>query len=95
MLELCLYIFQAMMPLIASPLYGFLYKRTLETFSGAFILLNVFLYLVVMMMASWVYLAMKKQEMMKIMVASLNGFLGLFVRLVQLLSPPVVLSRSG
>ena len=66
MLEECLYIFQAMMPLIASPLYGFLYKRTLETFSGAFILLNVFLYLVVMMMASWVYLAMKKQEVMKI-----------------------------
>ena len=49
---------QAMMPILASPLYGFLYKQTLTTFPGAFLLLNVSLYFVVGLLIIWVYRAM-------------------------------------
>ena len=49
---------QAMMPIIASPLYGFLYKQTLTYFPGAFLLLNVALYFVVGLLVIWVYRAM-------------------------------------
>ena len=48
------------MPLISSPIYGFLYKQTVATFPGAFLLFNVALYIIVMFMSAWVYLAMKK-----------------------------------
>ena len=48
------------MPLISSPLYNFLYKQTVATFPGAFLLFNVALYIIVMFMSAWVYLAMKK-----------------------------------
>ena len=47
------------MPLISSPIYGFLYKQTVATFPGA-LLFNVALYIIVMFMSAWVYLAMKK-----------------------------------
>ena len=50
---------QAMMPLLASPMYGFLYKRTLATLPGAFLLLNVGLYVVVMFLVLWVYTRMR------------------------------------
>ena len=50
---------QAMMPLLASPMYGFLYKRTLSTLPGAFLLLNVGLYVVVMFLVLWVYTRMR------------------------------------
>ena len=49
-----------MMPLAASPLYGFLYKKTVATFPGAFLLFNVSLYLVVKVLTCWVYWAMKR-----------------------------------
>ena len=49
---------QAMMPIIASPIYGFLYKQTLTYFPGAFLLLNVALYFVVGLLVIWVYRAM-------------------------------------
>ena len=49
---------QAMMPIIASPIYGFLYKQTLTYFPGAFLLLNVALYFVVGLLVVWVYRAM-------------------------------------
>ena len=49
---------QAMMPILASPLYGFLYKQTLASFPGAFLLLNVSLYFVVGLLIIWVYRAM-------------------------------------
>ena len=49
---------QAMMPILASPLYGFLYKQTLTSFPGAFLLLNVSLYFVVGLLIIWVYRAM-------------------------------------
>ena len=49
---------QAMMPLLASPLYGFLYKQTLTYFPGAFLLLNISLYFVVALLVIWVYRAM-------------------------------------
>ena len=50
---------QAMMPLLASPMYGFLYKRTLASLPGAFLLLNVGLYVVVMFLVLWVYTRMR------------------------------------
>ena len=53
-----------MMPLAASPLYGFLYKQTVASFPGAFLLLNVSLYLVVIILVVWVYRAMKRAGLM-------------------------------
>ena len=49
---------QAMIPILASPLYGFLYKETLTYFPGAFLLLNISLYFVVALLVIWVYRAM-------------------------------------
>ena len=49
---------QAMIPILASPLYGFLYKKTLTHFPGAFLLLNISLYFVVALLVIWVYRAM-------------------------------------
>ena len=49
---------QAMIPILASPLYGFLYKKTLTYFPGAFLLLNISLYFVVALLVIWVYRAM-------------------------------------
>jgi len=51
--------FQAMMPLLASPTYGFIYKRTVATFPGVFLLFSAGLYL---LMVSLLFLANLKMR---------------------------------
>lgn len=54
--------FQAMMPLISSPLYGFMYKATITTFPGAFLLFTAALYVVVAVLLIGVNIGMRKVE---------------------------------
>jgi len=56
--------FQAAVPLAASPTYGFIYKQTVATFPGVFLLFSAGLYLVVMGLLYGVNRGMKKSGVM-------------------------------
>ena len=49
-----------MVPLFASPVFGFLYRETIETFPGAFILLSASIYLLVAVLLLIVDFGMKR-----------------------------------
>lgn len=52
--------FQAAVPLASSPVYAYLYKATVETFPGAFLLFSAGLYLVVIALLLTVNIGMKR-----------------------------------
>eukprot|EP00090_Calanus_glacialis_P015112 TRINITY_DN23975_c0_g1_i1.p1 TRINITY_DN23975_c0_g1~~TRINITY_DN23975_c0_g1_i1.p1 ORF type:complete len:391 (-),score=72.69 TRINITY_DN23975_c0_g1_i1:84-1100(-) len=54
--------FQAMMPLIASPAYGFIYKRTVATFPGVFLLCSAGLYVLMVFLLALANWRMRKAE---------------------------------
>jgi len=51
---------QAMVPLVAGPMYAFMYRETVETFPGMYLLFGAGLYLVVMELLTFVYVGMKR-----------------------------------
>lgn len=53
---------QAVMPLVAAPTYGFLYKSTIETFTGAFLVLSAGLYLVAGAVLLYTHFGLKRAE---------------------------------
>ena len=53
---------QAMMPLMSSPLYGFMYKSTIKTFPATFLYFNCLLYAIAGLLLVWVYFSVKKIE---------------------------------
>jgi len=70
--------FQAAIPLIGSPAFGFIYKQTVATFPGAFLLFSSGLYLVMMMLLMLVNSRMKNSELdedMKVEPEQLEKFL--------------------
>ena len=52
----------ALFPVITKPFYSYLYKRTLETFPGAFYVLSATLYILVFIILIYTHIGMKKQE---------------------------------
>jgi len=56
--------FQAMVPLAASPTYGFIYKRTVESFPGVFLLFSAGLYFVMMTLLFAVNTGMRRSGVM-------------------------------
>ena len=51
-----------MVPLVSNPVYGLLYKNTVETFAGAFLLFNVWLYVILSIIVAWVNWRMDRDE---------------------------------
>ena len=43
-----------MVPLVSNPVYGFLYKSTVDTFAGAFLIFNVWLYVILTILVATV-----------------------------------------
>eukprot|EP00092_Neocalanus_flemingeri_P017937 GFUD01019410.1.p1 GENE.GFUD01019410.1~~GFUD01019410.1.p1 ORF type:complete len:522 (+),score=101.91 GFUD01019410.1:44-1609(+) len=56
--------FQAIVPLVASPAYGFIYKQTVATFPGVFLLFSAGLYVVVMVLLFAVNTGMRRSGVM-------------------------------
>jgi len=52
--------FQSVVPLVASPFYGFIYKQTVASFPGLFLLISAGLYVVVMILLFTVNLGMRR-----------------------------------
>ncbi|XP_023336366.1 proton-coupled folate transporter isoform X2 [Eurytemora carolleeae] len=57
--------FQASVPLVGSPTYAYIYKGTIETFPGAFLLFSASVYLVVLALLVGVNLGMRKSGVFK------------------------------
>ena len=51
-----------MVPLVSNPVYGLLYKNTVETFAGAFLLFNVWLYVILSIIVAWVNWRMERDQ---------------------------------
>lgn len=61
-----------MVPLVASPVYGFLYRSTIETYPSAFLLFTAALYVIVGILLIIIHFGLKKLEKRKITQSQLS-----------------------
>ncbi len=53
---------QALVPLVGAPLYGFMYKATIDKFAGAFLIFTACVYVVVALLLISVNLGLRRVE---------------------------------